>query len=349
MQKEKDVQRDDAVRMEELSRFFCEQAVDSIFIVDLKGIILYANKAAINLVNIPPKDYVGRSFRKFVHKSSMKKAWASFRRLSKKKVKVDRDEMNILDKKGNIVPVEFTSSPIYRDGKIVQVLAVVRDISRRKEVERLMRESEKMKAAANIITGTAKEIQYPLKGLLDRAQGLIENYKNRDYEYIGYKEFKDILDTLEIMRDQVKYCFDTTNRLLDLQKRKAGLRKSYCDVNKVVREAIKSVEHQLEVGDIKLQTKLNPKLPLASMQNIELTEIMTNILNNAIQSITKRGNIAIKTFYRKTEREIKIICKDDGIGIPKDTLSRIFVWGFPLFIRSSKHIGERSTLKALLG
>ncbi len=308
---------------ENLYKLLSEQAGDGIFIVDLKGAIIYANKAGENLLKTTSKKIIGSHFQDFVDKSSREKAWESFRKVINGATTI-QDELYVIDSGHNQIPIEFTASPIYTNNKMVHVQAIVRDVTRRRQFEEIAREADKMRALQNFISGAAHELEHPLNGILKHSQNLIKKYKFREYEYIGYKEFQDIMHTLEVMRDQVKYCFETTRRLLDLNKKKAGLKSKCCEVNKVVKETIQALEHHLAVSDIDLRLNLGSKLPPIAIDPVEFTQIVENVLTNAIQSIVGGGTIQIKTKHIKQNDIIQIDFRDNGIGIEKENLSRIF-------------------------
>jgi len=219
---------------------------------------------------------------------------------------------------------------------------VFRDMSQREKMETLIRESEKMKALQNFVAGMTREIQQPLKGLLDRSQSLIDTYKDRHFEYIGYKEFSDIMKTLHTMNDQLKYCFDTTDRILGLSRKKAEAAEKYCSVNSVIRESVDLLKHSLDVSDIVLKLQLSSRLPNVAIGVMDLAQAFNNVLTNAIQSLPSgSGKIQIKTTYQKAIDFVRIDCQDDGVGIPKEALDHVFE---PFFTTKSRGLEKSSGL-----
>ncbi len=326
---------------EDRYRLLSEQAADGILMIDPKGITLYANKAAGQMFKTTPEKLVGSHFESHVDKSSLPLIWEYFKKV-KSGTPVINKELEIKNMKGKLVPVEFTASPIFRNGKIVQIHVIFRDVSEKKELEALIRESEKMEAFQNFIAGMTHEIQQPLKGLLDHSQGLIDRYKDRNFEYIGYKEFKDIMRTLKTMNDQVKYCFDTTDRLNSMNRRKVKLKKDHCSVNHVIRDAVTMLRHSLEVSDIYLKLKLDSHAPHVAINALDLNQALNNIITNAIQSLPGGGGkIQIKTTYQKTENTVRIDCQDDGVGIPHEVLTRVFD---PFFTTKPRGLEKNSGL-----
>ena len=326
---------------EDRYRLLSEQAADGILMIDPDGTTVYANKAAGQMFKTTPDQLVGGHFESHVDKPTIPTVWEYFKKV-KSGIPIINATLEIKDKKGKLVPTEFTASPIFRNGKVVQIHIIFRDISEKQEMETLIRESEKMEAFQNFIAGTTQEIQQPLKGLLDHSRSLIDRYKDRNYEYIGYKEFQDIMKTLQTMNDQVKYCFDTTDRLNSLNRRKARLEKNHCNANQIIHEAVNMLKHPLEVSDIHLTLKLNSKLPHVAISSLDLSQALNNIITNAVQSLPGNGGkIQIKTTYQKAENTVRIDCEDDGVGIPNEVLTRVFD---PFFTTKPRGLEKNSGL-----
>ncbi len=310
------------------------------FTLDLNGRVLYANKAARELTGRPGKKIIGKYFMLFLDKPSRVKALKYIREV-RKGVEVIRDELHIVNDSRKVIPIEFTMTPIHRKNAVAQLHVSVRNISRRRELEDIARESAKMSAIQHFISGTTHEIQYPLKGLMEQTERLIKTYRDRDFEYIGYKEFSQIFETLETMRDQAEYCYKTTERLLKISQEKAGLNKKTCDANRVIRESILTLKDNIMKADVTIQTRLAKTLPPAAIGEIELGQVMTKIITNAVQALTLVGRIEIRSSYSKRDHKIRIDCVDNGIGISKDDLSRVFD---PFFTTKERGLEKSSGL-----
>lgn len=319
-----------------LYRLMSEQAADGILMIDSNGVIEYANPAASRMVKVSAARVFGRHFKHFVDKQSRPKVMESFRTVMRG-LPIVCDEFYIRDRKGKTFPAEFTATPIFKGGKVDRIHTVVRDISRRRELESLHRDTEKMKALQNFIAGTVQEIQHPLKGILDHSRALVEKYKDRYFEYIGYKEFKEIMQTLGIMHDQVQACFDTTNRLLDINRKKVKMNGTYCDANTVIREVVRRLAQPFETAGVRCTLKLAGQLPATAVGALELNQVMTHVLTNAIQAMPRGGSVEVRTSYQKTDGKIQIECRDEGVGIAPEDLPRVFE---PFFTTKNRGLGN---------
>ncbi len=192
-----------------------------------------------------------------------------------------------------------------------------------------------------VISGLAHELDSPLKSILARTQKLINDYKNRDFEFISYKDFKLIIATLKQLERQLEHCSQTTSRMLYVGKRHARLGQNNCQINEVIKNIIGDLSQQLKSARIKLVSRLARQLPLATVGPVECHQIIHNVIINAIQAMPGGGIIKVKTFLDKARGAIGIDVTDQGVGIAPDHLTKIFE---PFFTTKERGIDKSSGL-----
>jgi len=96
------------------------------------------------------------------------------------------------------------------------------------------------------------------------------------------------------------------------------------DVNECIEETIKLYKHELK-DEVALIKNFND-LPKVTCYPAKLNQVFLNLLVNANQAIDGKGEISIDTFTE--DDNICITIKDDGEGIPKKSLDKIFDPGF---------------------
>jgi len=111
---------------------------DAILTIDKDGKVLYINNA-IKKYGFTKKEIIGKPIYKFVQK----KYWLFLgKEMAKlRKGNVSRENAEIITKKG-IIDVEFASTPIKKNGKIIAFQTILRDITERKKAEESLKESE---------------------------------------------------------------------------------------------------------------------------------------------------------------------------------------------------------------
>lgn len=238
-------------------------------------------------------------------------------------------ENTITKANGEVVEVETFSNPIDVDGTVA-VLNTFRDLTEHKKLERLEEkvneEKRKLKEAIEIdrlrsdfFANLSHELRTPLTIIFGTLQ-LIE------------REQKEILIKDESLKKRVKTlkqnCYRLLrliNNLIDMTKIDAGyftISLKNHDIIPIVEDISLSVVEFAENKGIKIQfdTEIEEKTTACDPDKIE--RIMLNLLSNAIKFTNPNGNIQINIYDK--ESDIKIVVKDDGIGIPKEKLDSVF-------------------------
>lgn len=127
---------------EERYRLLAESSKDLIITINLEGKITFANKAALDFAGLDLSEAIDRSIAEFLTEEELK----LLPEMLSLRVKGDLSsyyyQSRILNRQGKEIFVEAQSTPMIRDGKVVEVLIVARDITERKRKERELIESE---------------------------------------------------------------------------------------------------------------------------------------------------------------------------------------------------------------
>jgi len=175
-----------------------------------------------------------------------------------------------------------------------------------------------------VISGLAHKLDLPLKSVLAYTEKLINDYKNRDFEYISYKDFSAIIASLEQLKRQLEHCSRTTDRMLYVGKRRARLEENNCQINDVIRDITGILNRQLKFAHITLALRFKKELPLAALGHIECHQIIHNLLINAIQAMPGGGTIKVTTSWDVKRNCISLNVIDEGVGIPPEHLPKVF-------------------------
>lgn len=221
-----------------------------------------------------------------------------------------------------IKTVEVRTSPITFQDKTV-LFSIVQDISKRKQAEEALieaknRAEESDKLKSTFLATMSHELRTPLNAI------------------IGFSTVMDDEVELDEMKQFAKIINSSGNHLLtiiesifDVALLQAGeykLRNSTFQVEELFRalidyanvEKIKRRKDHLEV--IALYPSDAP-VPLIETDLGKLTQLMTNLLNNAIK-YTPEGRIEFG--FNITDMDITFFVSDTGIGIPADKIDVVF-------------------------
>jgi len=322
---------------QDLYRLISDGATEGIFACDLRGHLTYVNPALEKLVGVAAANLRGEKFLQYIPADFMSKVVACFKQACQGMENI-QEEIDVLNRKGERIPVEISVSPLYKGKEIVSVHAIVRDIRNRKNMEEIVRQAEKMQAIQSFVGGMAKEIRDPLFAVMSLAGKLSEKYRNRDFEYMGYNEFKEMLRVLEQINSRARYSFETVERLIELNKKRSGLAKDQCYVNDILQNNLRLRRGTLEQNNIQITLSLSQQLPPVQIGKLEFGQVIDNLINNAIQAMPGGGVISIRTKYLKSFGRVEVNIQDSGVGISRDDLPHIF----EPFFSSRPHAKEKN-------
>ena len=171
--------------------------------------------------------------------------------------------------------------------------------------------SERLAAIGHLVQGVAHEIRNPLTTIGGFARRIKSGLKNDN----RLSRYIDIIlgetSRLERLVKQVQ-------KFTDIQS--ATLRQGRLEmvINSVIKRFESSATHQ----DVKISCRLDPDLPSMNMDSDQMETAISNIMENALESMPTGGAIEINV--TKDDDEIIIVVKDTGYGIDSDRLDAIY-------------------------
>jgi two-component system phosphate regulon sensor histidine kinase PhoR len=111
-------------------------------------------------------------------------------------------------------------------------------------------------------------------------------------------------------------------QIAKLEKGDLNLHFEPIDINEVLDQVVKNQGVQMEQHGVKLNLDLQAEETIVSADRVHLTNIVFNLMDNAIKYSKEQPEISIAT--SNTTSALSITISDNGIGIPKDQLSKIF-------------------------
>jgi len=127
---------------EDRFRGIAERSLDGIFELDLEGRVTYVSPSVESALGYKPEEVVGTRMERYLAESEIPKIAPNMAALMEG-TNVVGLQGEMLRKDGTHVSAELNASPIFRDGKIVGVQGIVRDITERRNMEDALRISER--------------------------------------------------------------------------------------------------------------------------------------------------------------------------------------------------------------
>lgn len=220
-------------------------------------------------------------------------------------------ETKDMKKDGTFFDAQLTLSPIYnKSGEMVAMSLITRDISYRKEAEKLILQSEKLKLAGEIAAGVAHEIRNPMTVI----SGFIQ-MMNEDNQH-PYQTYTKIIES-ELERINL-----IISEFLILAKPHVTTVKEF-NLEKIMQEVVFLYRPELNLRGIVLTESWNaPNTVVIGEQN-QIKQVFINIVKNAVEALEKEGSLHISSTH-ENDGFIGIHIRDNGAGMTQEIQKQIF-------------------------
>ncbi|MBU0513695.1 MAG: GAF domain-containing protein [Proteobacteria bacterium] len=208
-------------------------------------------------------------------------------------------------------------------------LAIIRDITERKQLERQLLHSEKLSSVGILAAGVAHEIGNPLQGIL----GYVEILAKDDVTDGEKREFVAGIEQLATRINR------TVRSLLDYSRPSDGDVGSV-DLNRVVTDILRIYLTGKRRQRIEVETDLDQDLPPMVIDRDQIAQVVLNLVINAVQAMDEGGTLTVRTGRdEKDDRFVVVTVTDTGPGIHPEFLGQIFE---PFF--TTKPVGQGTGL-----
>jgi two-component system NtrC family sensor kinase len=192
-----------------------------------------------------------------------------------------------------------------------------------KEREDAIAQSEhasKLASVGRLASGVAHEINNPL-AIINEKAGLMKDILEASEDQSRNRE--KFLGLINSIFDSVSRCRTITHRLLGFSRRMDTAHELF-DMNDAIREVLGFLDKEILFRNIRLDLVLAEDLPRVMSDRGQVQQVLLNIFNNALDALLeeKEGVITITT--NAEDQKIRVSVSDNGHGIPKDKLKKIF-------------------------
>ncbi len=181
------------------------------------------------------------------------------------------------------------------------------------ETQQQLAQSAKLASIGELAGGMAHEINNPITSILALASHMADAESS-----LPARSRKN----LQLIARQAERVASLVSGLLTFS-RQTQLHLSNVDVPQVIVSAVELVGFRLKRADITVRTELDASLPPVQADASRLTEVLVNLLTNAID-VTPSGGVIKVRALRSGEGTVRIEVQDSGCGIAPEDLPRIF-------------------------
>jgi len=225
-------------------------------------------------------------------------------------------ETKMIKKDGSVIDVDISLSVLKdSEGNTTGSIGIIRDITERKQAEEKLKETMELKA--QFISTVSHELRTPLAALKEGIGIVLDGIVGE----INEKQKKFLI----IAKRNVDRLGALINDVLDFQKLDAGrmnLDIQDNDIEKIVSEVHETMTLFANKNKVDLVSELSENLPNAKFDRAKITQVLINLISNAVKFTPENGKASINVQHQN--EELVICVHDTGLGIPKEELPKIF-------------------------
>jgi PAS domain S-box-containing protein len=303
-------------------RQFVENTTEGVGMMDINARITYANRSMCEMFGYPEDELIGRSPIDFLDEENLEifKKYIAIRK--KESVEsIEPYEISFIKKDGSIFQT-IVAPQIVKDssGSLEGSFALITDITERKKLEEERLKVQKLESTGVLAGGIAHDFNNILTAILG----------NLSLAKIHAASNKKVIKTLSEVEKASLRAKDLSQRLLTFSKGGEPIKKP-TKLNELIKD---SASFALTGSNVKCKFFMTDNLWEANIDEGQISQVIQNVVKNADQAMIYGGTVTIqaenKTISSKNALHLKkgeyiwIKIKDQGAGIPKRHISKIF-------------------------
>ncbi|MGB9779991.1 two-component system histidine kinase PnpS [Caldanaerobacter sp.] len=264
--------------------------------------ILTINDSAKKILGVKERDLVGRPVFEVIRSSKLYEVFETLRK--EKAFSYKSLEINVFNKH-----LRVYISPILHPISHVNLgfVLVIDDITEMRRLEKIRSE---------FVANVSHELRTPLTSI----RGFIETLRNGAIE--DPKARERFLDIIDFEAERLTRLINDILTLSEIENVKDGYPLEEIELDKEIENIIYIMEKAAKDKNITLKKDLNCKDLIIITNRDRFHQMMINLIDNGIKYTQEGGFVKVKT--ASDQEKIIIEIEDNGIGIPKDKIPRLF-------------------------
>ena len=281
----------------------------SIFVVEQGQRVIYANAEASQHFEKKGSQLLGRFIHDVLPFTSAE--WTGLvEKFTWEYTQTGRNPYQDLEFESQDRTYRYSLFPIlFEDIETARTGLVVWDISEQKKLQTQLIQSEKLSCLGTFVAGMVHEVRSPMQAILGMADLILDEDKPETITELAQDIKRVSSHITTILSDFMIYARPGSGKPVDV------------DLNDRLMESLKMVQRGLDWGTVEVEHRFDT-LPLLSMRQGEIDQVLINLMANAVQAMKGRGRLILATQYQDEMVTARI--SDTGCGIPPEALKKIF-------------------------
>jgi two-component system, NtrC family, sensor histidine kinase HydH len=210
------------------------------------------------------------------------------------------------------LPLQVSAARLQDEtGNFLGYVLLFKDLREVQALQKALARSQRLASLGSLAAGVAHEIRNPLSSI----KGFATYFRER------YAHIPEDREVSSIMIQEVDRLNRVVSQLLAFA-RPVTIAKQPASISDVIHKSLKMVQRQSTDRHIDIETNIQPGLPVISMDPDQMSQVLLNLLLNAVESMDSGGRIAISAALNQDRMIVQI--SDNGPGISETALSQIF-------------------------
>ena len=207
----------------------------------------------------------------------------------------------------NVAIAPLVSKDLEQIGRLI----IFDDVTDRAELEQRLVQADKLSSIGLLAAGVAHEVNTPLAVISTYAQMLAKQVANDEQKSILLDKIaKQTFRASEIVNSLLNFSRTSTTSFGDV------------DLNKVIRETMSLLEHQIQKVGIEVNLDLAVGLPAVHGNAGKLQQIFLNLFLNARDAMDGGGVLSVRSWAEESGARVDV--SDTGHGISPEHIQRIY-------------------------
>jgi signal transduction histidine kinase len=211
---------------------------------------------------------------------------------------------------------------------------IIQEAETRLELERSLRQSEKLATIGQLASGLAHEIGTPLNIISGRAELAKRRLENNE----------EVQKNLDIIVQQTERITKIIQQLLGFVRKKRPDQKAL-NISTILETTLDFLEQQIQKQRVRVVKEMKDNLPSVMGDPDQLQQVFLNLILNALQSMSEGGKLRLSVSSKWISREgledgqrqyVEVCVEDTGVGMEREVIQNIFN---PFFTTKDKGTG----------